>query len=141
MANVATQSPQSTRKEQLESSVVRSHQVPNEQEEEVSRRSSGTGQNIDMSIDDGKPNVSVQSRRNPQLSFKLDLAKVKNDGQLNLVKQAESTNKSKATHRDSSKTGALEELQRVAKVKITPGESVRNKPNQQQLISVRKIQK
>ena len=93
-----------------------------------------------MSIDDdGKPDVSVQSRRNPQLSFKLDLAKVKNDGQLNIVKQAESTNKSKATHRDSSKTGALEELQRVAQVKITPGESVRNKPNQQQLISVRKI--
>ena len=68
-----------------------------------------------MSIDDdGKPDVSVQSRRNPQLSFKLDLAKVKNDGQLNIVKQAESTNKSKATHRDSSKTDALEELQRVA---------------------------
>ena len=75
------------------------------------------------------------------MSFKLDLAKVKNDGQLNIIKQEESATKSKATHRDSSKTNALEELQRVAKVKITPGESVRNKPNQQQLISVRKIQK
>ena len=75
------------------------------------------------------------------MSFKLDLAKVKNDGQLNIMKQEDSTNKSKATHRESSKTNPLEELQRVAKVKITPGESVRNKPNQQQLISVRKIQK
>ena len=66
IANVVTQSPQSARREQLESSVVRSHQVLNEQEEEVSRRSSGTGQNFDMSIDDeGKPNVSVQSRKNP----------------------------------------------------------------------------
>lgn len=63
------------------------------------------------------------SKKSVQPVFKLDLAKIK-QGQQSKITADFSSNR-----QDSATAGALEDLKKVAALKIAPGESMRNKPN------------
>ena len=63
------------------------------------------------------------SKKSVQPVFKLDLAKIKQGQQSKITADFSSNRK------DSVTAGALEDLKKVASLKIAPGESMRNKPN------------